>query len=396
MSERQDKTAQSKRAQALADEVRRFLDEFVMTQEPSLAQNETLQAKIAEKARAAGLWGVFYPLAYGGQIASLEDYLLVAEQEGRTEFSQAIFGSNSALDAHILLKYGNATVHKHFLEPLAAGQAVPGYGMTEPLTGDSTPSLIRTTARLSGGEWTINGRKWFISNSDQASFVTVLVRTGEQDASAGKALSMLVVPTDAPGLKIERRYSMLGHYLGQGEVSFDAVKIPEQYILGAVGEGVELMRKRLSIGRLLHSMHWLGLAQRCFDLLGAHINSEFGIAKCLADKQLVRRHVVSAYQAIVSARELIRTAANRIDAHYLDDVAVNIAKMAASQAICTVSDAALQLYGDESLSNRSALSRIYRIARTSRILDGSEEALTSSVGRRLIEAYKQGEAYRFA
>jgi acyl-CoA dehydrogenase len=400
MSETNKKSPHTALARSLASSVRKFVDDMIVPNEALLAEGgdaaSRLQAELSEKARRAGLWGLFYPLSHGGKIASLEDYLIVAEQEGRTEFSQTVFGGHSALDAHMLLKFGSAEVHKNFLEPMANGKAVPSYGMTEPGRGGSFPSLIRTAARLSAGSWTIDGGKWFVCNTDRATFVTVLARTGGKDVPIDNALSMLIVPTDAPGFKVERQISMLGRHLGQGEITFKNVQVPEHNLLGTLGGGTDLMAQRLSIGRLLRAMNWVGLAQRCFDLMGARVHSERGVSARLPDKQLVRRHFVDTYQAIAGARELIRVAARGVDAQCSDDVAVNSAKMAASQAVCVASDAAMQLYGAEGISDLTPVSGIYRIARTSRILDGSDEALASSVGRKLIDSFKNGGACHFA
>src|SRR5687768_4060908 len=115
-------------ARALSHEVRRFVDEMIIPNESGLGgggdASFRLQSELTEKARSAGLWGLFYPLSHGGKIASLEDYLIVAEQEGRSEFSPAIFGTHTALDAHMLLKFGTEEICKAFLEPMAVGKAV--------------------------------------------------------------------------------------------------------------------------------------------------------------------------------------------------------------------------------------------------------------------------------
>ena len=400
MSGIHEKNAHAVLVQSLASQARSFVEERVIPNEAILSKGDDdaaeIQAELTEEARRAGLWGLYYPLAYGGKLTSLEDYLMVAEQEGRTEFSHSIFGCHSSLDAHMLLKFGNDTVRQNFLEPMAKGEAVSSYGMTEPEHGGSFPSLISTSARLENGCWVINGRKWFVCNTAKAAFVTVLTRTAsDEDTPLGKALSMIVVPTHSEGFKVEREISMLGRDLGQGEMSFNAVKVPKENLIGTEGGGLALMGQRLGIGRLLRSMHWLGLAQRCFDLMGARVHSARGISARLPEKQLVRQHFVNAHQAIVSARELIRIAARLVDAGKPCDVEVNVAKMAASRALCLASDSAMQLYGAEGISDLTPLAGIYRIARTSRILDGSDEALTSSVGRRLVDAYKDGGGYRF-
>ncbi|SFE34631.1 acyl-CoA dehydrogenase family protein [Nitrosomonas sp. Nm166] len=400
MLELNRKAAHSKLARSLARQVSAFVDEMIIPNEPLLAQqsdrSRQLQFDLMNKARSAGLCGLFYPLSHGGKIASLEDYLIVAEQEGRTEFSQAIFGSHTALDAHMLLKFGNDQIREQFLQPMVTGKAIPSYGMTEPGHSGSIPDHITTSACLSNGRWHINGRKWFISNADQATFITVLVRTATEGIAFDQALSMIIVPTDTPGFKVERQLSIMGHSSGQGEISFHDVQVPEHNLLGTCGSGLDLMNKRLGLGRLLRSMNWIGLAQRCLDLMGARIHSARGKSSRLAEKQLVRQHLVNAYQAIASARELIRIAARSVDAQNPDAIAINVAKMAASLALCITSDSAVQLYGAEGLSDLTPLSGISRIARTSRILDGNDESLISSVGRRLINFYQHQPVYSFA
>jgi acyl-CoA dehydrogenase len=372
---------------------------MIIPNEAQLAEDSDsslrLQSELTEAARLAGLWGLFYPLSYGGKIASLEDYLIVAEQEGRSEFSPRIFGSHSALDAHMMLEFGTHEIHSRFLEPMVMGKAIPSYGMTEPEHSGSFPGLITTSASLSNGTWIIDGKKWFVGNADRATFITVLVRTAGAEIPLGEALSMIVVPTDAPGFRIERKISILGRSLGQGEISFCKVQVPAHNLLGTQGGGIGLMARRLGIGRLLRSMNWVGLAQRCFDLMGIRINSGRGRSTRLPEKQLVRQHVVNAFQAISSARELIRLAARGLDSQRPNDVEISIAKMAASQALCIAADSAVQLHGAEGISDLTPLAGIYRIARTSRILDGTDESLISSVGRRLINFYKEEDAYHF-
>jgi acyl-CoA dehydrogenase len=384
---------------SLAEQVRKFVDEQIIPNESLLSKDRNttflLHTELINKARSAGLWGLFYPLSYGGKIASLEDYLLIAEQEGRSEFSSTIFGSDTSLDAHMLFKFGSDEIQKNFLEPLVSGQAIPSYGMTEPGRSGSIPALIKTSAQLSNGNWVINGRKWFISNIDRATFTTVLARTADNGEAPDKNLSMIIVPTGTAGFKIERQIRIMGSDLSQGEISFMNVKVPEQNLLGNCGSGTFLMSQRLGMGRLLRSMSWLALAQRCMDLMGTRINSDRGKIARLPEKQLVRQHFVNVYEAIASARELIRVAAKSIDAQSPNDIEINVAKLAASRALCIASDSAIQLYGAEGISELTPLSGISRIARASRILDGTAEALVSSTGRRLINFYNENRAYQF-
>ncbi|SFK47451.1 acyl-CoA dehydrogenase [Nitrosomonas aestuarii] len=386
-------------AKLLANEVRNFIDELVIPNEQQLSRKgrraSRMISELTDQARSAGLWGLFYPYEYGGKIDSLEDYLVVAEQEGRTVFSHEIFGSHTALDARMLQKFGNETIYTKFLRPMASGNALPCYAMTEPEHSGSVPGLIRASACLSNGNWHINGRKWFVSNANNATFVTVLVRTTDDEVDIRKTLSMIIVPVESQGFKIERQISVMDSSLKQSEISFNEVQVPESNLLGVCGDGINMMNHRLGIGRLLRSMHWVGLAQRCLDMMGARIHSPRGSTARLQDKQLVRQHIAKAYHAIASAREMIRVAARGVDTQCSSNIEINIAKMAASQALCAASDSAVQIFGAEGVSELTPLSNIIRIARTTRILDGTDESLISSVGRQLIDFYKHQGVYHF-
>lgn len=358
-----------------AQRVRQFVDERIIPLEAELASNPPLLAELSEQARAEGLWGNFYPQAGG----SLREYLAVAEQEGRSEYAPAIFGDDATLDLHMLSRHASEAVRQRFLEPLACGAMVSSYGMSEPDSIGSIPATITAHAELIDGQWRLNGRKWFICRAERAALVTVVAQTAQ-------GLSMFLVPADAPGFRVVRPLSILGRFSGQGELAFEDVPVAPAYVLGQPGQGLALMQERLGLGRILRSVHWLGLAQRCFDLMCARIHSPRGQQARLADKQLVRLRVFSVYQAIASARLLLQDAAAKRDAGVANSVEVNIAKVAASQALSAAADSAIQIMGAEGLSAWSPLPGIYNTARTTHILDGTDDALISAVGRQLLDS----------
>lgn len=374
----------------LAAEVARFVNDAIIPEEPLLAAGgapaEQALAQLRQRARAAGLWGLFHPAPWGGRIGALARYLPVAEQEGRSEHGPVVLGGRVTLDMHMLHRHASAALRERFLAPMAAGEAVGAYGMSEPDGIGSIPATLRTTARLAGERWIINGRKWFISRARQAAFVTVVART-EQDGPLEQALSMIVVPTDAAGFAIERDVGILGQAQGQCELSFNQVEVPAHCLLGPRGGGLALMQQRLGLGRTLNAIHWTGLAQRCFDLMCARICSPRGTLARLADKQLMRLHVFNVQQAIVSARAQLRLAAERLDAQADASIEVNMAKVAASRALGLAVDSAIQVFGAEGLTDGTPLSAIYRTARTTRILDGTDEVLINTVGRQLLAPY---------
>ncbi len=350
-------------------------------------ESKQLMAQLSQKAKKEGLRGLYYPLSIGGKIAQLSEYVSIAESEGYSEFGPAIFGSYSALDAHMLNTFGSKVVKKEFLEPLVQGKAMPCFGMTEPNKSGSIPALMSSYATLENGEWVINGGKWFISNAHRASFMTVMVRT-EKDVSTTKAFSKLIIPTDTAGFSIQREISVLGRQQGQCEISLENVRIPEAFILGERGQGMWLAGQRLHIGRLLRSAHWLGLANRCVNIMQERILSSRGQMAKLSEKQLVRQHIFHSHHRILSAQLITKKAAISVDQNNANETLVNLAKFSAAKALSLTADSAVQILGSDALDDKHPLSGIYRTARTTRILDGTDESLISAVGKKLIHSQK--------
>ncbi|WP_341870544.1 acyl-CoA dehydrogenase family protein [Pseudomonas morbosilactucae] len=350
----------------LAERVRAFVEQVIIPRETQLAADDVsasqCTAALAQQAKDEGLWGLAYPDGQPLQRGSLQAYLPLAEQEGRSEYGPAILGAEAALDTYMLQGAGEA-IRQDFLKPLLAGKVQSSYGMSEPDSIGSIPATLSTQARLVHGQWRLNGRKWFICRAEHASFMTVVARTGEG------ALSMFVVPTQSPGFNIERRLEVLGRFQGQCEISLTNVDVPQAYMLGVQGQGLALMQQRLGLGRLLRAVQWLGLAQRCIDLMGVRIASPRGEQARLADKQLVRLRMFDAFAAVAGARAVLRDAAAKFDHHVDTSIEVNLAKLTASRALSVCADSAIQIYGAEGLSALSPLAGIYRCARTTHILD---------------------------
>lgn len=374
----------------LARRVRAFVEQHILPRELELGAYDqaaaVLAAELQVKAQAIGLFGSFYP---GSPITRMSDYLAVAAEEGRSEFAPAILGCDATLDTWMLDRHASPEQREAFLLPLLRGESVPCYAMSEPDSIGSIPATMQCRADWHGDHWRLNGRKWFICRAARADFATVITRIG--DGAVGAALSMLLVPSDSPGFRFVRPLALLGRQQGQGELHFDNVRVEARQVLGEPGQGIALMQRRLGLGRLLRAAHWLGLAQRCFDDLCARVHSPRGELARLSDKQLVRGRIYQVYRDIASARGLLRDAAEKFDAGLPNAIEVNLAKLAASDALSGAVDSAMQIMGAEGLSELSPLSGIYRHARTTHILDGTDDALISTLGRDLLAATAPGK-----
>lgn len=382
-------------ARDIAKRVREFVDNEILPVEASLWTYGGLLADLQERARAAGLWGTGFPVETGGRGLSLTEYLLVAEQEGRSHFGPAVFGAESLVDAHMLNLYASSEVRERYLLPMVRGEMVPSFGMTEPGTTGSEPSGIRTRARLVDGSWVVDGSKWFISNARKASFMSVVARTEGLGKPAHAGFSMIVVPTDAPGFTITRSLPVLGQSTGQCELVLDDIRVPEDHLLGERGRGMAVVQQRLGLARTVRGMHWLGLAQRGFDLMCQRMRDRQMHGSRLSDKQLMHQFVTESYLEISAARALLHRAAGWLVAGQLHLVDLSVAKLAASRAAVTVLDRAVQVYGAEGLSDDTPLSSMYRAARATRIYDGADEVHLTTTARRILRSYADSATYEF-
>jgi acyl-CoA dehydrogenase len=377
----------------LAQAIRVFTEQRIMPCEAALSAGDEhaqeLLMKLKHQARQQGLWGNHYPADWGGKGLSFVDYQTVAQEEGRSEWGPVVFGTQTTLDTHILRQFGSEALQARYQEGLVSGALVGAYGMSEPHSIGSVPSTIETQAHQEGQAWVIHGRKWFISRAKQAEFVVVVAKTPAHPSadSSEPSLSMILVPMSSKGLSFGDDVCLLGRDLGQAELIFDGVRVPHDHLIGLQGQAPILMQTRLKLGRTMNAAHWVGLAQRCFDVMCHRINSPRGQQARLPEKQLVRQHVFNVYQSIGAARAHLRCAGQSLDQGLPSLIETQMAKVAASQALSLAVDSAIQMFGAEGLSDANPLSRIYRMARTTRILDGADEVLINAVGRQILETY---------
>ena len=376
--------------------VQRFTEEEILPRETLLVGPEGPQvlAELCQHARAAGLWGLYYPAELGGQGLTLPEYLPIAEQEGRALHGPAVFGADATLDVWMLHESGSDHVRREYLAPLTAGAAVASYAMTEPGVSGSDPNLLRTEAKLSEGTWTIRGRKWFTSRAGHATFTTVVARTEALGKPPRSALSLIVVPADAPGFRVIRPLTTLGFPADQWEIELANARVPEDHLLGHRGKGSAVIGRRLNLGRLLRAMHWLGQAQRAFDLMCLHLRQRRTLTGVLGDKQLMHQHVFAAYTQICAARSLLRRAAATFDANRPTTSDVSAAKVATSHMVNNVVDRAVQVFGAEGLLH-PFLSVAYRTARATRIYDGPDEIHITTTAQRILATYDDTLTFDF-
>ncbi|MEV4101018.1 acyl-CoA dehydrogenase family protein [Nonomuraea sp. NPDC049649] len=381
------------RVRPLRDAVYAFMTERVEPAEHLLHEGEALR-ELQEEAKKEGLWALGHPKELGGGGLPFLDYVYVNEVQGRSEYGQLALGTYTLQDSLMLYEHGTDEQRERYLRPLVRGEISPSFAMTEPAVSSSDPTQLATRAVLDGGEWVINGHKWFTTGASRAAYTTVMCRT-EDDAPPHLAFSMILVPTDTPGYTIVRDTPVLGLDGSHCEVRYEDVRVPAGNLLGPRGQGFVIAQRRLGPGRVFHCMRWLGQAQRAFDLMCRRLHERTAFGEPLARKQLMRQHVFDSYAEIQAARLLTLRAAEAVDAGGDARVEIGAIKVVGARMLHNVIDRAIQVYGAAGLTPDTPLDRMYRHARAARIYDGPDEVHVDSVGRRILGEYAGGGNWEF-
>ncbi len=387
--------ADTRHWQSVRRELKDFLEQRIYPAEAVLQGSDKSKAQellntLKQEAKDAGLWALGHPREIGGQGMPFLDYVYINEVIGRSEFGQMVFGTYTLQDSIMLNQYASPAQREKYLAPLVAGEIAPSFAMTEPDIASSDPTQLETSAVLEGGEWHINGRKWFTTGADIAAYTTIMCRT-EPNAPGHSAFSMILVPTDHPGYQIQRDTPVLGLHTGHFEVLYDNINVPEENLLGGRGEGFLIAQRRLGPGRIFHAMRWLGQAQRAFDLMCERLHNRSAFGESLADKQLMQQHVFDSLAEIQACRQLTLHAAKCIDSGDPGRVEIGLIKVVGARMVHNVIDRAIQVHGAAGLTDDTPLSRMYRHAREARVYDGPDEVHIQSVAKQVLRRYKDSD-----
>jgi alkylation response protein AidB-like acyl-CoA dehydrogenase/aminoglycoside phosphotransferase (APT) family kinase protein len=380
--------------------LRQFVDRELVPLEPLFLSADwaRLEPVLAEKRRAAkaqGLWAPNLPQEVGGLGVSLVELGLFSEVAGRTPTGHYVFGCQApdAGNAELLLLHGTPEQKQRWLEPLARGDIRSCFAMTEPENPGSNPTTLTATAVREGDEYVINGRKWFTSSADGASFAIAMVVTSPH-APRHQRASMLIVETDRPGFQLVRNIPVMGHsgggYYSHAEVRFTNCRVPASHLLGPEGQGFLLAQDRLGPGRIHHCMRWLGISQRALDeLIHRALTRQMGEGQRLADQQIVQVWIAECAAEIQAARALVLQAAEQAEREGFKSARdqISMIKYLTAHAMERVLDRAIQVHGALGVTDDTILAFLYRHERAARIYDGPDEVHKLSVARSLLKQH---------
>ncbi|MFG1792503.1 acyl-CoA dehydrogenase family protein [Nocardia sp. NPDC049149] len=395
----------SDRAASLLDEVRRFVHERIEPQEPAVVAAlaeapwtvPPVVDELKREARAAGLWNLFLPGDEHGAGLSNVDYAPLAEAMGGSGLAPEIFNCN-ALDtgnAEVLVQYGSPQQRQDWLMPLLDGTIRSAFCMTEPDVASSDATNMAARAEVDGDQIVLNGRKWWSTGigHPNCKFVIFMGLTDPQ-AHVYLRHSMVLVPLDTPGVKVERMLSAFGYFdepYGHGEVSFTDVRLPLDAVIGGPGRGFEIAQGRLGPGRIHHCMRAIGLAERALELACRRGLSRTAFGKPLVNLGGNRERIAQARIAINQARLLVLYTAWLLDTKGIAGARSEVSQIKAVVPRMTqdVIDMAIQLHGGAGMSDDFPLARAFAGARSLRLADGPDEVHLGVVARQELRSYKE-------
>ena len=331
------------------------------------------QARI--KAKAAGLWAPQAPQDRGGMGLPIIGWAAMYEEANRSIFGPAVLNCAAPDDGNInlLSKIGTEAQKDWFLQPLIDGKVRSSFAMTEPAPGSgSDPGMMLTTATAQGDNWSIRGRKWYITGAAEAAHFIIVARTSDDPR---KGLSAFLFHKDQPGWHIERRIPIMGpeEHGGHCELVFDNLIIPDENRLMEIGDGLKVTQIRLGPARLTHCMRWLGLAKRAMEIAADYTENRMGFGIKLADRESVQIKMGDLAHDIQVGRLLVMHAAWKLDSGDFARKEVSSAKVHVAHTLHKAVDTAIQLCGAKGYSKDLILEWIYRYARQARLVDGADE-----------------------
>jgi acyl-CoA dehydrogenase len=379
----------------LQKRLRAFMDENIYPNEKAHAdeinsgdrwQPLELIEDLKAKARAAGLWNLFLPQISG--LSNLE-YAPLAEEMGRVYWSAEVFNC-SAPDTgnmEVLEKYGTTEQKETWLKPLLDGEIRSCFAMTEPDVASSDATNIRASIKKDGEFYILNGRKWWSTGAGDAR-CKLAIFMGKTDETAPKHLqqSMILVPMDAEGVRVERLLDVFGYDdapNGHAEVSFTNVRVPASNLILGEGRGFEVAQGRLGPGRVHHCMRLIGLTERALELMCERAKSRVAFGKPIAEQGVVRNWIAEARLAIDQARLLVLKTAWMMDEVGTKEARKEIAmiKAVVPKMALKIVDRAIQAHGGGGVSQDFPLANFWIVARTLRLADGPDEVHLESIAK---------------
>lgn len=331
---------------------------------------------LRDKAKAAGLWN----LGLADRMSNAA-FAPIAEITGRLPWAPEVFNCQAPDVPNMIMLQHAATPaqKKRWLEPLLEVRVRSAFGMTEPDVASSDATNIATALRRDGGDWVVNGRKWYITGAAHPDCAIVIVM-GVSRPQAGRTgrHSCVIVPMDAPGLRIVRELRFMGwedNIAPIAELDFHDVRVPIDNLLGEEGEGFAAAQVRLGPARLHHCMRAIGSCEVLVELMMARAAERKAFGRAVIDYDATQQAIARSRIEIEQARLLVLRTAERLDrdGHQATWRDVSMVKVAVPEMVQRIADRAMQIFGAMGGSDDAPIHRAFAMARLLRIADGPDE-----------------------
>ena len=341
------------------------------------------------KARAAGLWNMFLPESERGAGLTNMEYTPLCEIMGKVHFAGEVFNCSAPDTGNMetIERYGTEDHKKQWLEPLLNGEIRSAFAMTEPAVASSDAMNIESRIERDGDEYVLNGRKWWTSGiGDPRCKIIIFMAKNDPNAEPYQQQSMILVPTDTPGITVHRMLTVMGYDdapHGHGEVEFKDVRVPISNMLLGEGRGFEIAQGRLGPGRIHHCMRLIGVAERALELMCKRATERTTWGKTLAERGVTQERIAQARIDIEMHRLLVLKAAFMMDTVGNKAARQEIAmiKVAAPNMALNIIDNAMQLHGGGAMSQEFPLAYMWARARALRFADGPDEVHRQQIAR---------------
>jgi alkylation response protein AidB-like acyl-CoA dehydrogenase len=292
------------------------------------------------------------------------------------------------------MEHGTPEQKERWLAPLVRGDIRSCFSMTEPEFAGSNPVWMGTTARRDGDSWVLRGHKWFASSADGAAFAICMAVTNPEAQDPYRRASMIIVPTDTPGLERISNVSVMGHrggdWMSHAELSYQGARVPLGNLLGPEGGGFVLAQHRLGPGRIHHCMRWIGICERALEIMCRHAATrELAPGKPLGTRQIVQQWIAESRAEIHGARLMVLHAAWKIEREGAPAARdeISLIKFTVARTMQRVVDRAIQSLGALGMTDDTPLAWWYAHERAGRIYDGADEVHMTAVAKRMLRAH---------
>ena len=351
-------------------------------------------------AKEEGLWNLFLPHEYQPWSPGLTNVEIAPlfETMSKVSWAQSVFNCNAPDrgNMEVLAKYGTEAQQKEWLEPLLAGEIRSAYAMTEPQVASSDATNMELEIKRDGDEYVLNGRKWWTTGAVNPRCKVMLVMgKSNPENPRHRQHSTILVPRDTPGIKLIRElrvFDSLHSPAGEAELLFEDVRVPVTNMIKGEGCGFEIAQGRLGPGRFQYAMGFVGMAQRCLELMCSRVEERVAFGEPLIKKTSVQHEIARCRCDIEQARLLTLHAAHVMDTQGMTAARplISMVKIVAPQMAQQVADRSMQVFGGMGVCQDTMIPEVFMLARFCRIADGPDEVHMSQLGKMTVREMNEG------